>query len=248
MLLARVHVLGPDATELVRLAAVFGLWVADADLHSASVLPPERYAPAVREAVDVGVLVVEGADYAFRHSLMCEAVLAQLLPIERRLLHEQAAHALAGRTADDVVTAVAVSVHWEAAGMPGRAAEWCLRAARKARAVNAFAEAWGHFQRALQFGRDERGPDHLQLVLEAAGAARLGGDPAAAAALIEEALRTEPADDAVRRRSGAPRLLPVGGGAHDRRAWPRTRRRPRRSAATSRRCTRRCGVPRPGPR
>ena len=52
------------------------------------------------------MLVVEGADYAFRHSLMCEAVLAQLLPIERRILHERAAQALADRAADDVVTAV----------------------------------------------------------------------------------------------------------------------------------------------
>ena len=53
--------------------------------------------------------------------------------------------------------------------MPGRAAEWCyLRA--QGRAVNAFAEAWGHFQRA-PFGRDERGPDHLRVVLEAAGRA-----------------------------------------------------------------------------
>lgn len=190
VLLARVNALGPDAAELVRLAAVFGLWVADAHLHTASVLPPGRYARAVREAVDVGVLVVEGADYAFRHSLMCEAVLAQLLPIERRILHERAALALADRTADDVVTAVAVSVHWEAAGMPERAAEWCLRAARKARSLNAFAEAWGHYQRALEFGRHAPGTGSLDLVVEAADAARLGGDPAAAAALIEEALRT----------------------------------------------------------
>ena len=187
VLLARVNALGPDAAELVRLAAVFGLWVADTHLHAASVLPADRYAPAVREAVDVGVLVVEGADYAFRHSLMCEAVLAQLLPIERRNLHERAAEALADRTADDVVTAVAVSVHWEAAGMPGRAAEWCLRAARKARSLNAFAEAWGHYQRALRVGPGSS-DDGLGLALEAAGTARLAGDPTAAAGLIEEAL------------------------------------------------------------
>jgi len=191
VLLARVNALGPDAAELVRLAAVFGLWVADADLHSASVLPPDRYARAVREAVDVGVLVVEGADYAFRHSLMCEAVLAQLLPIERRILHERAARALADRAADDVVTAIAVSVHWEAAGMPGRAAEPCLRAARKARSLNAFAEAWGHYQRALRLGED----GGLALALEAAGTARLAGDPAAAAALLETALTERPDAD-----------------------------------------------------
>jgi DNA-binding CsgD family transcriptional regulator len=191
VLLARVNALGPDAAELVRLAAVFGLWVADADLHSSSVLPPDRYAPAVREAVDVGVLVVEGADYAFRHSLMCEAVLTQLLPIERRILHERAAQALAGRTTDDVVTAIAVSVHWEAAGMSGRAAEWSLRAARKARSLNAFAEAWGHYQRALRLGQDGR-DDGLGLALEAAGTARLAGDPTAAAALLEQALAQRP--------------------------------------------------------
>src|SRR5687768_17896050 len=85
---------------------------------------------------------------------------------------------------DDVVTAIAVSVHWEAAGMPGRAAEWCLRAARKARSLNAFAEAWGHYQRALRLGQD----GGLALALEAAGTARLAGDPAAAASLLEDAL------------------------------------------------------------
>ena len=84
----------------------------------------------------MGVLVVEGADYAFRHSLMCEAVLAQLLPIERRELHERAARALAERAADDVVTAVAVSVHWEAAGMPaGRPTGVCGPRARPARST-----------------------------------------------------------------------------------------------------------------
>ncbi|HEY4602815.1 MAG TPA: LuxR C-terminal-related transcriptional regulator [Blastococcus sp.] len=190
VLLSRVRSLGPDAAELVRLAAVFGLWVGDAQLHSASVLPPDRYAAAVHEAIDVGVFVNEGADYAFRHSLMCEAVLSQLLPFERRMLHERAARTLADDPGDDMVTAVAVSVHWEAAGLPEQAAEWSLRAARKARSLNAYAEAWGHYQRALRFGRPAgHGADDLELALEAAGAARLAGDPAAAVALLEKALQ-----------------------------------------------------------
>ena len=62
VLLARVRALGADASDLVGLAAVFGLWVADADLFSASALPPDRYAAAVREALDLGVFVVEGSD------------------------------------------------------------------------------------------------------------------------------------------------------------------------------------------
>ena len=116
VLLARVRALGADAAELVGLAAVFGLWVSDEDLFAASALAPDRYAAAVREAVDLGVLVVEGFDYAFRHSLMCEAVLNRLLPIERRLLHERAARALAASGADDVVTAASVSLHWSVGG------------------------------------------------------------------------------------------------------------------------------------
>ncbi|MGY5891768.1 helix-turn-helix transcriptional regulator [Blastococcus deserti] len=197
VLLSRVYSLGPDAAQLVRLAAVFGLWVADAQLHAASVLPPDRYTAAVHEAIDVGVFVNEGADYAFRHSLMCEAVLSQLLPIERRMLHERAARAMAEDPADDMVTAVAVSVHWEAAGVPDQAAAWSLRAARKARDRNAYAEAWGHYQRALQFGRSSGDASQdLDLALEAAGAARLAGDPAAAVEVLEKALqdRTVPAE------------------------------------------------------
>ena len=199
VLLARVRSLGADAADLVRLAAVFGLWVPDEQLFRASGLAPDRYAAAVREALDVGVLVVEGADYAFRHSLMCDAVLSQLLPFERRTLHEQAARALADGAADDVVTAAAVSMHWSAAGVAGEAAGWSLRAARKARRLNAFAESWAHYQRALEFGaRSESRDDALELALEAAGTARLAGDPSAAAALLEDTLRAGPVTSADR--------------------------------------------------
>jgi DNA-binding CsgD family transcriptional regulator/tetratricopeptide (TPR) repeat protein len=196
VLLSRVRGLGPDATELVGLAAIFGLWVPDRQLCRASGLAPRQYGAAVREVVQAGVLVVDGADYAFRHSLMCEAVLAQLLPFERRDLHQRAAEALAENAPDDVVTAAAVSMHWTEAGMPEHAAEWSLRAARAARSRRAFVESWGYYQRAVEFG--ERAPT-LDLALEVAGTARLAGDPAAAAAVLEKALgdgTPDPADRA----------------------------------------------------
>ena len=63
VLLSRVRTLGTHAAELVRLAAVFGLSVADEQLFRASGFAPARYGSAVREAVEAGVLVVEGADY-----------------------------------------------------------------------------------------------------------------------------------------------------------------------------------------
>jgi DNA-binding CsgD family transcriptional regulator len=199
VLLSRVRTLGADAAALVRVAAIFGLWAPDETLFRAGGLPPGRYGAAVREAVDVGVLVVEGADYAFRHSLMCEAVLSLLLPFERRDLHGRVAQALAEGTADDVVTAAAVSMHWTAAGAPEQAAEWSLRAARKARERGAFAEAWGYYQRALEHGRPPAGEGLLlDLTLEAAAAARLAGDPALAAEVLEKALRAEPTRGPVR--------------------------------------------------
>jgi DNA-binding CsgD family transcriptional regulator len=187
VLLSRVRTLGTDAGELVRLAAIFGLWVSDEQLCRASALMPARYGSAVREAVDAGVLVVEGEDYAFRHSLMCEAVLAQLLPFERRDLHERAARALADGDPGDVVGLASVSMHWTAAGEAGQAGEWSLRAARLARSRQAFAEAWGYYRRVLD-GPAPGGVGRLALALEAAGTARLAGDPAAAAAVLEEAL------------------------------------------------------------
>src|SRR3954451_12437250 len=199
VLLSRVRTLGPDAAELVGLAAVFGLWVPDQQLFRASGLAPRQYGAAVREAVKTGVLVVDGSDYAFRHSLMCEAVIAELLPFERRDLHQRAAEALAENAADDVVTAAAVSMHWTAAGMADEAAEWSLRAARKARSCGAFAESWGYYQHVLRASR----PPHdatgrLELILEAAGAGRLAGDPAAAVAALEEALRPAGIEESVR--------------------------------------------------
>ena len=125
------------------------------------------------------MLVVEGADYAFRHSLMCEAVLAQLLPFERRDLHERAARALAEdaiRTTSS--TAAAVSMHWTAAGerRPGGGVEPAGRPARPA-ARTAFAESWGYYRRVLDGARPAPRRDRLELALEAAGAGAAGRRP-----------------------------------------------------------------------
>jgi DNA-binding CsgD family transcriptional regulator len=115
------------------------------------------------------------------------------------MLHAGAARTRGPGPADDVVTAASVSLHWSAAGVPDQAAQWSLRAARKARQRNAFAEAWGYYQRALDPAVDlGSGSDGLELVLEAAGTARLAGDPTAAAALLENALATSAAGGAER--------------------------------------------------
>ena len=195
VLLARVNALGPDAAELVRLAAVFGLWVADADLHAASVLPPDRYARAVREAVDVGVLVVEGRRLR--------------LPAQPDV-RGGARPAAADRAADPA------RAGGPGAGRPdggrrrdGDRRERALGGRRGARPGGRVVPARRAQGPVAQRVRRVVGPlparpaardqdDGLALALEAAGTARLAGDPAAAAALLEEALARPPAAGAAR--------------------------------------------------
>jgi DNA-binding CsgD family transcriptional regulator len=203
LLLGRFHGLEEDATDLVRLAAVFGVSVSEDLLNRASSLTAERYAAGLRQAADLGVISVAGVGYAFRHSLTREAVLSELLPIEQRMLHARAAAALAcepaSNTAAHAVTSAAASLHWRAAGVRDQAAEWSLRAARLARRLDAFTESWGHYQRVLELAEHlAEAPERLSLALEAADVAHLAGDPFAAAAVLESALDAESGGDPAR--------------------------------------------------
>ena len=198
---ARLRRLPPDALHVVRMAAVTGGWADDETLVAGWHGDPSAYAAAARAAVEGGILVVEGAGYAFRHGLVREAVLGDLLPVELRALHRQVAEALATSGHDDTVTLSALSLHWHAAGDGEQVARWSAAAARAATAARAFSEAWVHWTRLLAV--DPSPP--LDVVLEAAEAARLAGRPDAAADLLERTLdRSE--DDHDRRPVAYERL------------------------------------------
>ena len=130
---------------------------------------------------------------------MCEAVLSQLLPIERRMLHERAARRWRRARTTTSSRRRPSACTGRRPGLPGEAAEWSLRAARKARSLNAFAEAWGYYQRALEAGRPE-GSDRTSWSWRSrpAGTARLAGDPTAASAILEAALAVHPVTGAAR--------------------------------------------------
>lgn len=188
---ARLKQLPAEALHVVQLAAVTGGWADDETLAAAWGTDLRGYAKAVRSAVESGVLVVEEAGYAFRHNLVREAVLGDLLPVELRGLHREVAEALAATGRHDAVTLSALSLHWHAAGDRDQVMRWSAVAARASTKVRAFAQAWAHWRRLLDL--DPSPP--LDVSLEAAEAARLAGRPDAAAGLVGRALE-EPGPDA----------------------------------------------------
>lgn len=189
VLLARVRRLHGDAQSLVRLAAVAGLSVDDDILWRASAMEGDRYLEAIRASVDSGVLVPDAGRYEFRHGLTRDALIGQLLPLELRRYHAAIAAALELEATEDATTLAAIAVHWKVAGERRRAFPAACAAARRSFAVYATAEAWHHFQSALELSDavDPR-PDPSDLLTEAAEAARRAGDLAAGERLLREAL------------------------------------------------------------
>ena len=196
VVLARYRLLSEDAAELTRQAAICGLAVDDDQLAAMTTLDPNAYRAALREVIANGVLTFGGSGYAFRHSLTRDAVIAELLPVERKLLHAQAARALALLGHDDAVTAAALSMHWAAAGDPALAARYGLEAADAAWQVQAYAEAWHQHSRIRALGGHLPAEvDRFALALRAAESARMSGEPAAAAEVMAESLKLDLTDD-----------------------------------------------------
>lgn len=127
---ARVHGISPQAQAVVRCVAVGGLRVPhDLLLRVLDGSATEAEA-ALREAVDAGVLVVDGNAYAFRHALFAEAAAADLLPGERARLHAAYAQALEAAAEPTAVARHAAALHWAAAGDAPRAFRAALAFAR----------------------------------------------------------------------------------------------------------------------
>ncbi|RBY80752.1 helix-turn-helix transcriptional regulator [Blastococcus sp. TF02A-26] len=192
VLLARVERLGPDAQQVLRAAAVAGREVRHELVAAVSGLAPAGLEPALTEAVHSHLLVVStDGRYRFRHALLREAVLADLLPGERVRLHAAVAAHLAAepgagtaaerahhaRESNDLPTALAAS----------------LEAAADAACVGAPAEQLQHLEAALALwpavpdAAALTGRAHADLLLEAAAAARAGGELHRGVALLRAA-------------------------------------------------------------
>jgi DNA-binding CsgD family transcriptional regulator/tetratricopeptide (TPR) repeat protein len=200
LLTARVEALSPPAGQVLRVAAVAGRRVGHGLLAAACPLEEAALLMAVREAVEQQLLVAEpgGDAYVFRHALVREVVLDDLLPGERRQLHAALARSLttdpglAGGTPAE--TAAEVAVHWYDSHDLARALPAAVAAGVAAEETLAFAEAQQQFERALELW--DLVPevaaglplDQVGLLGRAAEAAYQAGDLQRAVALVRPAL------------------------------------------------------------
>ena len=147
LLLLRVDQLEPDARLVARALAVGGHRLSDSLLAEVTGLGPDRFEVAVRAALDRNVLLGDRDGYGFRHSMLGEAVEADLLPGERARLHDAFTAALADRP--ERGASADLARHALAAGRLPEAFTASVRAGDEAAAVGGPDEAARHYARAL---------------------------------------------------------------------------------------------------
>ncbi|WP_436771218.1 helix-turn-helix transcriptional regulator [Yinghuangia sp. YIM S09857] len=201
LLLIRIEQLPEPAQQVVRLTAVGGPTVPHRLLAEVAAdharLDADQLDTALRAAVGAYVLAParDGDGYTFRHALVREAALDDLLPGERMRSHAAFARALEDHPglvpADEAIGGIAV--HWWAAENPARALPALLTAARHAGERYAFGEQLRLLDGALHMW--ERLPDPeahtgaslIDILEDAAGAARYHNAPDRGLALLRQA-------------------------------------------------------------
>ncbi len=161
----RLERLPADSQHLLGEAAVLGESVDPTLLAAVTSLDQPSVRPAVRAALDDGVLLVDGAGYAFRHALLREVALDRLLPDERVDAHAAAAAALEADPERAVVgragaNGQAAHHWWEARDLPHCLAA-SVAAASDATHVFAGAVALRHLRRAIEIWGRVDDPEQL---------------------------------------------------------------------------------------
>ncbi len=178
----------PEVRAALAAAAVLGTTSDHGLLETvlAALLPESSSAErstAVHAATGTGLLWPVGDGYRFRHGLDREVIYHELLPGDRRLLHEAAATALAATSSaltPDPGLAAEVAGHWWRSGKHAEARRSALTAARTARAVSAFPEALAQYEHVLSVTTStltQQDPGaQASLITEVAEVARLAGE------------------------------------------------------------------------
>ena len=230
LLLAMVHDLPDRAQQTVRTASVGGSRVGHALIAVVTGSDDAALTAALRPAVAASVLVSDTDCYVFRHELIREAVLGDLLPGERAQAHRRFAETLEAdpSLSPEGSAAAQVARHWLGARDIERAMIAAWRAAAGAGASFAYAEQLMMAEQVLQLWDQvpdpirQTGTDRIGVLMLAADAARWSGQPERGLALVEAALADlEEAGDAERqatallRRAGLRRELLLSGQLDD---------------------------------
>ncbi|MFC5262306.1 helix-turn-helix transcriptional regulator [Kribbella qitaiheensis] len=205
VVLARVSDLSTDALKVLRVAAVGGRAMSRRLLRTVSDLPTKVLHDAVQECFDRQMLI-PGQDqdvYRFRHALLREAVYQATVRDTRVDLHTAMAEALASdptlSLTEGSATAEQAS-HWYQADDRPKALASAVQAGQLAARTLAFPSAEVQFGRALQLWRQVNDPEVLagvgkiQLLIEAADAARWSGHVDRAVEHIGQAIDEATAD------------------------------------------------------
>ena len=232
---ARLHDLDHETTAVVRAVAIHGVSIRHDELAELTALYDASLFPAIHAAVAAGALVAgDDDDYRLRHTLVGEALRAQMLPVERRELHAACARSLTARVdaaqaKGDVVparTIAALAMHWDAAAQADRALTAALRAAAAVASV-APLEASRHFAHAAELfvkvdGAQEHAAATLAEILESAATyAASAGEAAPASSLLAVHSKWQS-----RATPAADRGCIGFGPSTARASWPRTRSLP----------------------
>ncbi len=185
-MLARVGALEPPAQRLLIAVSAAGGRTGAAVLEA--MVPDGGLSSPLHEALDAGLLVRDGDDVVLRHGLIGEVVYGRLMPAERAELHAELARALAASGAPPAQLAD----QWHRAGRRADALAASVEAGLAAAADHAFAEARSHLDRALELWDPADAPslpvDHTELLVQAARAARFGGDRERSVDLVRQAI------------------------------------------------------------
>jgi DNA-binding CsgD family transcriptional regulator/tetratricopeptide (TPR) repeat protein len=208
VLLARVEQRSQTAQQVLRIAAVAGRRVRHELVAAVGALAPGELDDALAETVHHHLLVVsDDGRYRFRHALLREAVLADLLPGERVRLHAAIAAYLVATPGAG--TAAERAHHARESNDLLGAFTASLEAAVNACRVGAPAEQLQHLEAALALwsavpdAAERAGRDQAALLFETAATARTVGELHRAVALLRSALALlgDDADPAVRARA-----------------------------------------------
>jgi DNA-binding CsgD family transcriptional regulator/tetratricopeptide (TPR) repeat protein len=200
LLRGRVDALSEPARQVLAVVAVAGRQVPHRLLATVAGLDDGQLVEVLRGAVASQLLVTVPTEdgYDVRHGLLREVIDADLLPGERTRLHTALAHTVAelvdSGELDRSGSAAEVAVHWYQAHDLPRALGWSVRAAIEADGMHAYAEALGHYGRALELwdrvadAKGRAGLDHADVLQRAAQDARISGDSGRAVAFLDLAL------------------------------------------------------------
>ena len=165
----RLHTLSPLAQELLGCAGVLGREVDAGLLARVARQPADEVIGALDEAADAGWLVetehAAAPTYAFRHTLLLQAVHDDLPALRRQQLHARAAEILATAGSGHPTNRAAAAVHLRAAGAlvePERAARASLEAAVETAALYAWDDAIAHAEAAVTIRRHAGAPPEDQ--------------------------------------------------------------------------------------